>query len=220
GAPPGYVGYEEGGKLTEQVRRRPYSVVLFDEVEKAHPDVMNMLLQILDEGFVTDSLGHKVNFKNTVIILTSNIGTREGTNDKNLGFGGSRTQSKGLDYAKFRSAAEKELKNHFPPEFLNRLDNIIYFHPLSEEQLLSIMDIQIAEINDRLKKIGKRIVVDEEVKRFLLSDDYPYRYGARPIKRILQDQIEDKLADILMGDKFEKRKTLKAVVVNDEILIK
>ena len=191
GAPPGYVGYEEGGKLTEQVRRRPYSVVLFDEVEKAHPDVMNILLQILDEGFVTDSLGHKVNFKNTIIILTSNIGTKEGTDDKSLGFGGMKNAGT-LDHSRFKSAAEKELKMRFAPEFLNRLDNIIYFKPLGLEELKVIFDIQLAEINKRLAPSGKKISISDDVKEYLLTNNYPYMYGARPVKRILQSHIDRK----------------------------
>ena len=219
GAPPGYVGYEEGGKLTEQVRRRPYCVVLFDEVEKAHPDVMNILLQILDEGFVTDSLGHKVNFKNTIIILTSNIGTKEGTEDKSLGFGGIKN-SNVLDHSRFKSAAEKELKMRFAPEFLNRLDNIIYFKPLRLEELKVIFDIQLAEINKRLASSGKKISIPDDVKEYLLTNDYPYMYGARPVKRILQSHIEDKLADILINDTSPKRKVFKAVVKNNEVLIK
>ncbi len=219
GAPPGYVGYEEGGKLTEQVRRRPYSVVLFDEVEKAHPDVMNILLQILDEGFVTDSLGHKVNFKNTIIILTSNIGTKEGTDDKSLGFGGMKNAGT-LDHSRFKSAAEKELKMRFAPEFLNRLDNIIYFKPLGLEELKVIFDIQLAEINKRLAPSGKKISISDDVKEYLLTNNYPYMYGARPVKRILQSHIEDKLADILINDTSPKRKVFKAVVKNNEVLIK
>ncbi len=219
GAPPGYVGYEEGGKLTEQVRRRPYSVVLFDEVEKAHPDVMNILLQILDEGFVTDSLGHKVNFKNTIIILTSNIGTKEGTDDKSLGFGGMKNAGT-LDHSRFKSAAEKELKIRFAPEFLNRLDNIIYFKPLGLEELKVIFDIQLAEINKRLAPSGKKISISDDVKEYLLTNNYPYMYGARPVKRILQSHIEDKLADILINDTSPKRKVFKAVVKNNEVLIK
>ncbi|WP_242345755.1 ATP-dependent Clp protease ATP-binding subunit [Mucispirillum schaedleri] len=219
GAPPGYVGYEEGGKLTEQVRRRPYSVVLFDEVEKAHPDVMNILLQILDEGFVTDSLGHKVNFKNTIIILTSNIGTKEGTDDKSLGFGGMKNAGT-LDHSRFKSAAEKELKMRFAPEFLNRLDNIIYFKPLGLEELKVIFDIQLAEINKRLASSGKKISISDDVKEYLLTNNYPYMYGARPVKRILQSHIEDKLADILINDTSPKRKVFKAVVKNNEVLIK
>lgn len=219
GAPPGYVGYEEGGKLTEQVRRRPYSVVLFDEVEKAHPDVMNILLQILDEGFVTDSLGHKVNFKNTIIILTSNIGTKEGTDDKSLGFGGMKNAGT-LDHSRFKSAAEKELKMRFAPEFLNRLDNIIYFKPLGLEELKVIFDIQLAEINKRLAPSGKKISISDDAKEYLLTNNYPYMYGARPVKRILQSHIEDKLADILINDTSPKRKVFKAVVKNNEVLIK
>ncbi len=219
GAPPGYVGYEEGGKLTEQVRRRPYSVVLFDEVEKAHPDVMNILLQILDEGFVTDSLGHKVNFKNTIMILTSNIGTKEGTDDKSLGFGGMKNAGT-LDHSRFKSAAEKELKMRFAPEFLNRLDNIIYFKPLGLEELKVIFDIQLAEINKRLAPSGKKISISDDVKEYLLTNNYPYMYGARPVKRILQSHIEDKLADILINDTSPKRKVFKAVVKNNEVLIK
>ena len=219
GAPPGYVGYEEGGKLTEQVRRRPYSVVLFDEVEKAHPDVMNILLQILDEGFVTDSLGHKVNFKNTIIILTSNIGTKEGTEDKSLGFGGNKN-SKVIEYSRFKSAADRELKMRFAPEFLNRLDNIIYFKPLGVEELKVIFDLQLADINKRLAASGKKITIADDVKEYLLTKDYPYMYGARPVKRILQNHIEDKLADILINDVSLKRKVYKAVVKNNEVLIK
>ena len=219
GAPPGYVGYEEGGKLTEQVRRRPYSVVLFDEVEKAHPDVMNILLQILDEGFVTDSLGHKVNFKNTIIILTSNIGTKEGTEDKSLGFGGNKN-SKIIEYSRFKSAADRELKMRFAPEFLNRLDNIIYFKPLGVEELKVIFDLQLADINKRLAASGKKITIADDVKEYLLTKDYPYMYGARPVKRILQNHIEDKLADILINDVSPKRKVYKAVVKNNEVLIK
>ena len=219
GAPPGYVGYEEGGKLTEQVRRRPYSVVLFDEVEKAHPDVMNILLQILDEGFVTDSLGHKVNFKNTIIILTSNIGTKEGTDDKSLGFGGMKNAGT-VDHRRCNSASEKELKMRFAPEFLNRLDNIIYFKPLGLEELKVIFDIQLAEINKRLAPSGKKISISDDVKEYLLTNNYPYMYGARPVKRILQSHIEDKLADILINDTSPKRKVFKAVVKNNEVLIK
>lgn len=219
GAPPGYVGYEEGGKLTEQVRRRPYSVVLFDEVEKAHPEVMNVMLQILDEGFITDSLGHKVNFKNTVIILTSNIGTKEGTEDKSLGFGFKNANGI-LDRKRFKAAADKELKDRFSPEFLNRLDNIIYFNPLGLEELKLIFDLQLDDINKRLEKSGRKVFIPEDVKEYLLTKDYPYMYGARPIKRILQNHIEDKLADILINDMMPKRKTFKAAVCNDEVVIR
>lgn len=220
GAPPGYVGYEEGGKLTEQVRRRPYSVVLFDEVEKAHPEVMNILLQIMDEGFITDSLGHKVDFKNTIIILTSNIGTKKGIDDKILGFGGIGGAGHPIDHVKFKSAAERELKERFAPEFLNRLDNIIYFKPLGISELETIIDLQVDEINKRLEKVGKKISIDESTKKFLLSNNYPFVYGARPIKRLLQNHIEDRLSDILITDKWPKRRKLRTSVVNNEVVIK
>lgn len=221
GAPPGYVGYEEGGKLTEQVRRRPYSVVLFDEVEKAHPEVMNILLQILDEGFITDSLGHKVNFKNTIVILTSNIGTKRGADDKILGFGGvTNGIGRPIDHVTFKSAAERELKERFAPEFLNRLDNVIYFKPLGIKELEIIIDLQVEEINKRMEKIGKKIHIDKATKDFLLSGNYPFMYGARPIKRLLQSHIEDRLSDILITDKWPNRRKFKTTVINNEVVIK
>jgi ATP-dependent Clp protease ATP-binding subunit ClpC len=221
GAPPGYVGYEEGGKLTEQVRRKPYSVVLFDEIEKAHPEVMNVLLQILDEGHIHDSLGHKVNFKNTVIILTSNLGTKLTLDNKSLGF---TTDERGvnveIDHSKFKSNAMKELKDRFSPEFLNRIDSHIVFRPLSKEDLFKIIDLQTEEINERLKPHGKRLIITDEVKDFLLAKDYNYNYGARPIKRLLQTHIEDMLSDILISGRYKKRKNLTAVMKDGEISFK
>lgn len=215
GAPPGYVGYDEGGKLTEQVRRKPYSVVLFDEVEKAHPDVLHILLQILDDGFVTDSLGHKVNFKNTVIILTSNLGTKEAAMDKTLGFGNRLSDQA----QKFKSSAQKALRQHFPPEFINRIDSTIFFDPLSVEELEQIMDIQIAELNDRLARQNLTIEVTQEAKEFILSKDYAFEYGARPLRRAIQTYIEDPLSEKLLSDAFTRRKKLKAVVKKGEIVI-
>lgn len=216
GAPPGYVGYDEGGKLTEQVRRKPYSVVLFDEVEKAHPDVLHILLQILDDGFVTDSLGHKVNFKNSVIILTSNLGTKEASLNKTLGFGGKSSRQEEM---KYRSMAEKALKQHFPPEFINRIDGIIYFNPLTLSELEQIVDIQIAELNERLAKQGLHLTVTDEAKELILTQDYDFEYGARPLRRALQAQIEDPLSEKLLENAFNKRKKIKAVVKNDKIAI-
>lgn len=216
GAPPGYVGYDEGGKLTEQVRRKPYSVVLFDEVEKAHPDVLHILLQILDEGFITDSFGHKVNFKNTVIVLTSNLGTKEASLNKTLGFGGVVNRQ---EESVYRSVAEKALKNHFPPEFINRIDGIIYFNPLSITELEQILDIQIAEINERLKKQGLHITVTGEAKEYILTQNYDFEYGARPLKRALQVHIEDPLSEKLLEGAFERRKKIRAVIKNERIAI-
>ncbi|MDR2884609.1 MAG: ATP-dependent Clp protease ATP-binding subunit [Deferribacteraceae bacterium] len=216
GAPPGYVGYDEGGKLTEQVRQKPYSVVLFDEVEKAHPDVLNILLQILDDGFVTDQLGHRVNFRNTILILTSNLGMKDAATDKTMGFA---TYNGAIDKAKFQSAADKALKRHFPPEFLNRVDSVIHFNPLGIEELKSILDIQIEELNARLRKQDKQITLSDEAKTHILSDNYNYEYGARPLRRILQTEIEDLLSEKLLTGSFAKRKRLKVKVKSGKIAI-
>ena len=213
GAPPGYVGYEEGGKLTEAVRRKPYAVVLFDEIEKAHPEILNILLQILDDGFITDSLGHRVNFKNTIIIMTSNLGTKTSIQSKKMGFDAMMEhEGNKIDYELFRKNALKELKDTFPPEFINRIDNIVIFRPLEREHLKEIIKLQIKEINNRLSKIGKSLSVKEEVYDFILEKDYDYQYGARPIKRLLQRYIEDTLSDKLVEGRFAKRKLIKVVV--------
>jgi len=220
GAPPGYVGYEEGGKLTEQVRRKPYSVVLFDEIEKAHPEVLNILLQILDDGHINDSLGHKVNFKNTIIIMTSNLGTKLSLNRKNLGFDTGDETNDLIDYSTFSSNAHKELKDKFPPEFVNRVDSLVVFKPLGKNELMSIIELQVLEINKRLEIMGKQLELDEDVKEFLVSSDYEFNYGARPIKRLLQSKIEDPLSEILLEGKFAKRKNLKVQLKGDEIVFK
>jgi len=217
GAPPGYVGYEEGGKLTEQVRRKPYSVVLFDEIEKAHPDVLNILLQILDDGHINDSLGHKVNFKNTIIIMTSNLGTKLSMNRKALGFDTKEDIGNGIDYDEFSFNANKELKDRFPPEFINRVDKLIVFKPLSKVDLLSIIDLQVEDINSRLEASGKSIMLEQNVKEALISEDYEFSYGARPIKRMLQSKIEDPLSELLLSGKFSRRKNLRVKLVKDEI---
>lgn len=221
GAPPGYVGYEEGGKLTEAVRRKPYAVVLFDEIEKAHPEILNILLQILDDGFITDSLGHRVNFKNTIIIMTSNLGTKTSIQSKKVGFDAMMEhEGNKIDYELFRKNALKELKDTFPPEFINRIDNIVIFRPLEREHLKEIIKLQIKEINNRLSKIGKSLSVKEEVYEFILEKDYDYQYGARPIKRLLQRYIEDTLSDKLVEGRFAKRKLIKVVVEGGVIKFK
>jgi ATP-dependent Clp protease ATP-binding subunit ClpC len=217
GAPPGYVGYDRGGKLTEQVRSKPYSVVLFDEMEKAHPDVLNILLQIMDEGFVTDSLGHKVNFKNTVLILTSNLGSKDAAGMKNLGFGDKNTAS----YAetKLRGAAQKALKQYFPPEFINRVDNIVFFNPLGIDDLKKILDLQIEDLNERLQKQDKRLFITEEAKEFILSKDYAFEYGARPLRRAVQRFIEDPLSEKILWGSLGKRKKVKIILKDNELAI-
>lgn len=220
GAPPGYVGYEEGGKLTEQVRRKPYSVVLFDEIEKAHPEVLNILLQILDDGHINDSLGHKVNFKNTIIIMTSNLGTKLSLNRKAMGFDTGDETNNMIDYDTFSSNAYKELKDRFPPEFINRVDSLVVFKPLGVAELVSIVDLQVAEINKRLEVAGKHLELDEDVKEFLVSGEYEFNYGARPIKRLLQSKIEDPLSEMLLEGKFAKRKNLKVKMKGEEIVFR
>ncbi|TYB32798.1 MAG: ATP-dependent Clp protease ATP-binding subunit [Flexistipes sinusarabici] len=215
GAPPGYIGYNEGGKLTEAVRRKPYSVVLFDEIEKAHPDVLNILLQILDDGFINDNLGHMVNFKNTIIIMTSNLGTKSTLTDKSLGFTNNASQD--IDYKTFRNNSLRELKERFPPEFINRLDGLVVFKPLSKEVLYEIIDQQVEEVNARIAKLGKQIVINDDVKEYILSNEYDYHFGARPIKRLIQKHIEDKLSEVLLEGKYAKRKKIRVIVNNDRI---
>lgn len=196
GAPPGYVGYEEGGQLTEKVRRKPYSVVLLDEIEKAHPDVFNILLQLLDDGQLTDSLGRKVDFKNTIIIMTSNIGSRQLKDfGRGIGFGvGDR--SKDSNYA--RGVVEKALKNTFAPEFLNRIDDVIVFNTLNKEDIHKIIDIELASLMKRVKDLGYSVRISEEAKEFLTEKGYDPQFGARPLKRSIQKYLEDALAEVII----------------------
>ncbi len=205
GAPPGYVGYEEGGQLTERVRRKPYSIVLLDEVEKAHPDVFNVLLQVLDDGQLTDGIGRKVDFKNTIIIMTSNIGSRQ---LKDFGVGvGFNTAAREAEKAEMqRDVIEKSLKKTFAPEFINRIDDIIYFNSLGREDIHKIIDIELRGLFGRIRKMGFEVTMDERAKDFLVSKGWDEQYGARPLRRAIQRYIEDDLADeiikadILPGD--------------------
>lgn len=196
GAPPGYVGYDEGGQLTEKVRRRPYAVVLLDEIEKAHPDVFNILLQLLDDGQLTDSLGRKVDFKNTIIIMTSNLGSRQLKDfGRGIGFGvGDR--SKDNNYA--RGVVEKALKNTFAPEFLNRIDDVIVFNSLSKENIHKIIDIELAALIKRVKDLGYSVHISEATKEFLTEKGYDPQFGARPLKRAIQKYLEDALAEVII----------------------
>jgi ATP-dependent Clp protease ATP-binding subunit ClpB len=199
GSPPGYVGYEEGGQLTEIVRRRPYSVILFDEIEKAHPQVFNIMLQILDEGHLTDAKGRKVNFKNTVIIMTSNIGSdiiyRSG-----LGFKEGE-EKEFLSEKEIESKVMVILRENFKPEFLNRLDDIIIFHPINKAMLKSIINLQLKKVVKRLKKQNIKILISPQAKNYLAKKGYDPAYGARPLKRIIQSKILDKLAlQIIEGE--------------------
>ncbi|HVG01652.1 MAG TPA: ATP-dependent Clp protease ATP-binding subunit, partial [Nitrospira sp.] len=209
GAPPGYVGYEEGGQLTEKVRRRPYSVVLFDEIEKAHPDVFNVLLQVLDDGVLTDSLGRKVDFKNTVVIMTSNIGTKLIQKGVSLGF---QNDEKGGQLLRRKEEVMGELKRSFSPEFLNRIDEIVIFHSLEKEHLIHILDILLHELNLRLIEKSVTIEVDDEVKQWLIKEGYEPLYGARPMRRIIQRAIGDPLSEELIKGRFKDNRKIKVVL--------
>ena len=200
GSPPGYVGYEEGGQLSEKVRRNPYSVILFDEIEKAHPDVFNILLQVLDDGHITDSSGRMIDFKNTVIILTSNAGAQRIIEPKQLGFASNSDDKK--DYSNMKNSVMEEVKQMFKPEFLNRIDETIVFHQLTKEDLKEILDILLKEINSRLdEQMQMNLRLTDKAKEFLIDKGYDKKYGARPLKRALQNEIEDRLAEqILFGN--------------------
>ncbi|MBA5870283.1 MAG: ATP-dependent Clp protease ATP-binding subunit [Nitrospira sp.] len=209
GAPPGYVGYEEGGQLTEKVRRRPYSVVLFDEIEKAHPDVFNVLLQVLDDGVLTDSLGRKVDFKNTVVIMTSNIGTKLIQKGVSLGF---QNDEKSGQEGRRKDEVMGELRRSFSPEFLNRIDEIVVFHPLEKDHLIHILDILLRELNLRLIDKSVSIEVDDEVKQWLIKEGYEPLYGARPMRRIIQRAIGDPLSEELIKGRFKDNRKIKVVL--------
>jgi ATP-dependent Clp protease ATP-binding subunit ClpC len=212
GAPPGYIGYEEGGQLTETVRRRPYSVILFDEIEKAHPDVFNVLLQVLDEGVLTDNLGRKVDFKNTVIIMTSNIGTRFIQNATPLGFQKSASKN---TYKKIKEAVLNELKNKFNPEFLNRIDDIVVFHQLEKDNLIEIIHLLVYELNKQLLDQDLAVELSEEIVDWLIEKNYQPSYGARPMRRAIQKYIEDPLSEEILRGKFKGVKKIKVILEND-----
>jgi len=209
GAPPGYVGYEEGGQLTEKVRRRPYSVVLFDEIEKAHPEIFNMLLQVLDDGCLTDSLGRKVDFKNAVVIMTSNIGARMIDKGTALGF---RQDAEVDQHARMKEDITSELKKTFNPEFLNRIDEVVIFHTLDKKHLMKIVDLLINEVNLRVVDRGIHIEVSAEVKKWLIKEGYQPNYGARPMRRCVQKNIEDPLSEEILKGRFKDVKNIKVVL--------
>ena len=199
GAPPGYVGYDEGGQLTEKVRRRPFSVVLFDEIEKAHPDIFNSLLQVLEDGRLTDAQGRTVDFKNTVIIMTTNLGTRDIS--KSLGLGFANVDDDLTNYDRMKGKVQDELKNHFRPEFLNRIDDVIVFHQLTKDQIIQIVDLMIANLDDRLKAKDMGIELTQAAKDLLAARGYDPLLGARPLRRTIQREIEDSLSErILFGE--------------------
>jgi ATP-dependent Clp protease ATP-binding subunit ClpC len=209
GAPPGYVGYDEGGQLTEKVRRRPFSVVLFDEIEKAHPDIFNSLLQVLEDGRLTDSQGRTVDFKNTVIIMTTNLGTRDISKGQGLGFANSDDDL--TNYERMKGKVSDELKSHFRPEFLNRIDDVIVFHQLTKEQIISIVDLMIANLDERLKAKDMGIELTQGAKDLLAARGYDPLLGARPLRRVIQREIEDSLSERIL---FSELKAGEIIVVD------
>jgi len=215
GAPPGYVGYEEGGQLTEKVRRRPYAVILLDEIEKAHPDVFNLLLQLFEEGRLTDSFGRKVDFRNTVIIMTSNVGAELIRKTGSLGF---KTQKEEVTYQEMKDKLLEEVKRTFKPEFLNRIDDTIVFRPLVKDDLSKIIDIEIGFVADRLKEQGISLEVTPEAKDFLIEKGFDPVFGARPLKRTIQRFIEDPLASEIISKRFKDGSAVKLVRKNEELI--
>jgi ATP-dependent Clp protease ATP-binding subunit ClpC len=206
GAPPGYIGYEEGGQLTEKIRRKPYSVVLLDEIEKAHPDVFHLLLHVLDEGILTDSLGRKVDFKNTIIIMTSNIGSRQ-IQDFGQGVG---FTNKSVDEERNQNIIQKALKKAFAPEFLNRIDDVIFFNSLTREHIHQIIDIELEGLYKRVAELGYKLTISKEAKDFISDKGYDAKFGARPLKRAIQKYLEDEMAEVIIKASISE---------GDEILI-
>lgn len=213
GSPPGYVGHEEGGQLTEQVRQRPYSVVLFDEIEKAHPDVMDLLLQILEEGRLTDSFGRKIDFRNTIVIMTSNLGADLIKKSSEVGFGAIEGS---MDYAHIRDKIEGAVKKQFKPEFLNRLNDTVIFHPLGKDSLLHVIELEVANLQKRLSRRDISIQLDDSAKAFLVDKGYQPEMGARPLKRTIDQYLVDPLAEIMLAHPDEARKVL-VTVENDKL---
>ena len=218
GSPPGYVGYDDGGHMTEIIRKKPYSVVLFDEIEKAHPDVFNIMLQILDDGRLTDSKGRLVNFKNTIIIMTSNVGASMITSTQKLGFSVSQ-DSKKDKYEKLKDTVMEEMKKSFRPEFLNRIDDIIVFAHLSQDEIRQIVDLMLKDLFKRLDERELKIEVGNDVKDYLAKEGYNEAYGARPLRRVIQKKIEDVLAEEILTGKYQANDTLVMKMEDDKIVI-
>jgi ATP-dependent Clp protease ATP-binding subunit ClpC len=215
GAPPGYIGHDSGGKLTELVRRRPYSVILFDEIEKAHPEVYNILLQILEDGRLTDSQGRKVDFRNTVVIMTSNIGAKEAARGNSLGFGIDAMED--MDWERIKRIITDESTRTFRPEFLNRIDDMVIFKPLSRESLLRIVEIMLSDVRTRLEEQGINLGIENDAKALILDKGFKPKFGARPLRRAIQTLIEDKLADSVLSGRIGKGVNITIKVTDDEI---
>jgi ATP-dependent Clp protease ATP-binding subunit ClpC len=219
GAPPGYIGYEEAGQLTETIRRRPYSVVCFDEVEKAHPEAFNMLLQIMEDGHLSDAKGHKVDFRNTIIIMTSNIGADLISRQTSLGFAVSHDEAKTQEEA-YKEMKEKllaELKRTFRPEFLNRLDGVMVFKALTKEEIKQIVDLELNKVRERLEDQQIELEVSETAKGHLAQEGYDTHFGARPLKRVIQRLVEDPLSEGLLAGEFQEGDTVLADLEDGEV---
>jgi len=199
GAPPGYVGYEEGGQLTERIRRRPYAVVLLDEIEKAHPDCFNMLLQIMEEGRLTDSFGRNVDFKNTILIMTSNIGADKITHQATFGF---ERRSEEVSYQNMKEMLKTEVERHFRPEFLNRVDDIVVFHKLLDEDLKEIIHLEVSKVANRLAEHGLTLELTEEACAYLIEKGTDEKFGARPLRRAIENHVEDSMSEQILRGEF------------------
>jgi ATP-dependent Clp protease ATP-binding subunit ClpC len=212
GSPPGYVGHEEGGQLTEAIRRKPYSVILFDEIEKAHPDVAQILLQILEDGRLTDSLGRKVDFRNTILIMTSNVGAHILQRNSSLGF----TSGNADDFDRTKDKIMDEAKKTFKPEFLNRLTEIVIFRPLVKESMRAIVDLELKKVTDRLKEKKLKLKISDEVKEFLIDKGYDSKLGARPLRRAVEKYLEDSLAEEVLSGSLRKNKIIHVLITDEE----
>ncbi|MBR4807810.1 MAG: AAA family ATPase, partial [Lachnospiraceae bacterium] len=217
GSPPGYVGYDEGGQLSEKVRRHPYSVVLFDEIEKAHPDVFNMLLQVLDDGHITDAQGRKIDFKNTIIIMTSNAGAQSIIEPKKLGF--ASVDDDKANYERMKSGVMDEVKRIFKPEFINRIDEIMVFHSLTKDDMKKIVTIMSKNLVDRCREqMQIDLVIRDSVKKFVVDKSFDPKYGARPLKRAIQTDIEDALAEEILSGRIKAGAKVTATIKNKKIV--
>jgi ATP-dependent Clp protease ATP-binding subunit ClpC len=219
GSPPGYVGYEEGGQLSEAVRRRPYSVVLFDEIEKAHPDVMHLLLQILEDGKITDSLGRKIDFRNTIIIMTSNVGAETLKRQTTMGFGAVKPVGE-HEYDAMRDKLLEEAKKAFKPEFINRLDDIIVFHQLTKENLMHIVDLEVGKVLKRVKAKEIHVEMQDSAKEFLIEKGYDPQYGARPMRRAVEKYLEDPFAEELLRGNVKPGETVNVAAENGKLVFR
>ena len=213
GSPPGYVGHEEGGQLTEAIRRKPYAVILFDEIEKAHPDVAQILLQILEDGRLTDSLGRKVDFRNTILIMTSNVGAHILQRNSSLGFSAGNADD---DFDKTKDKIMDEAKKSFKPEFLNRLTEIVIFRPLVKESMRAIVNLELKKVTDRLKEKKLKLEISDEVKEFLIEKGYDNKLGARPLRRAVEKYLEDSLAEEVLGGSLRKNKPIRVLITDSD----